>query len=154
VDGESFFCIHPTSIALRHTKNYRILVKKGSKLTKTSVQSKISEATSQERNGNQYTRRTMPTPTKADSKRGNLNASARQASLRSAQAALFADGNDDDSNVGAKVADGRAITQSDIEKSLLGSADDAECEEGEGDSASDGSDVIPDATSPGRDHSI
>jgi Diacylglycerol kinase accessory domain len=154
VDGESFFCIHPTSIALRHTKNYRILVKKGSKLTRTSVQSKISEATSQERNGNQYTRRTMPTPTKADSKRGNLNASARQSSLRSAQAALFADGNDDDGNVGAKVTDGRAITQSDIEKSLLGSADDAECEEGEGDSASDGSDVIPDATSPNRDHSI
>jgi diacylglycerol kinase (ATP) len=159
VDGESFFCINPTSIALRHTKNYRILVKKGSKLTKTSVQSKISEATSQERNGNQYTRRTMPTPTKADSKRGNLNAtaSARQASLRSAQAALFADENVDDHNYGAKVADGRVKGQSGIEKGLIGSADDVDCEEGEGgegDSASDGSDVIPDATSPNRENSV
>ena len=156
IDGESFFCIHPTSIALRHTKNYRILVKKGSKLTKTSVQSKISEATSQERNGNQYTRRTLPTPTKADAKgrRGNPHATSRQASLHSVAASIFADDNDEDNDDGAKVRDERAVGLSAIERSLLGSADAADIAEGEGgDSASDGSDIIPDATSPNRDHS-
>lgn len=155
VDGESFFCVNPTSIALRHTKNYRILVKKGSKLTKTSVQSKISEATSQERNGVQYTRRTMPTPTKADSKgsRSNFNLTTRQASLRSTAAALFSDEIDDDNDDGAKVGDGRASRQSDIEKSFIGSRAKDDAEGGKGDDTSEGSDVIPDATSPNREHS-
>ena len=59
IDGESYSCVHPTSFALKYSRSYRILVKRGSHLAMTSTQSKISEASFQERNGKQYTKRTL-----------------------------------------------------------------------------------------------
>ena len=59
IDGEFYSCVYPTSFALKYSKSYRILVKRGSNLAKTSIQSKISEASFQERNGKQYTKRTL-----------------------------------------------------------------------------------------------
>ena len=40
IDGENYSCIHPTSFAVKYSKSYQILVRKGSKITKTSVTAK------------------------------------------------------------------------------------------------------------------
>ena len=63
IDGENYSCIHPISFAVKYSKSYQILVKKGSKLTKTSVQSKISESNiSHLSNEKNYATRTYSNP--------------------------------------------------------------------------------------------
>ena len=59
VDGENYACFKPTSFSVKYSRSYRILVKKSSKMTITSNQSKTSEASFLERNGNQYTKRIL-----------------------------------------------------------------------------------------------
>lgn len=59
VDGEHYACMKPTSFSVKYSRSYRILVKKSSKMTVTSNQSKAQEASFVERNGNQYTKRTL-----------------------------------------------------------------------------------------------
>ena len=44
IDGENYSCMNPTMFGVKYCRSYRILVKKGSILTKTSCQSKVSEA--------------------------------------------------------------------------------------------------------------
>ena len=44
IDGENYSCMNPTMFGVKYCRSYRILVKKGSILTKTSCQSKVSDA--------------------------------------------------------------------------------------------------------------
>lgn len=61
IDGENYSCVNPILFGVKYCRSYQILVKKGSILTKTSIQSKISEATVSTRVGSEknYARRTM-----------------------------------------------------------------------------------------------
>mmetsp|Transcript_23471 Transcript_23471/g.22624 ORF Transcript_23471/g.22624 Transcript_23471/m.22624 type:complete len:588 (+) Transcript_23471:40-1803(+) len=44
IDGENYACVNPKEFEVKYSKSYAVLIKKGSKLTQTSVQSQISKS--------------------------------------------------------------------------------------------------------------